>query len=133
MWLVLLPLLLLLGGGVYLLLGGRFGSVGIPDNGAAEAVARFYASLGDGKCEEAVAILAKPELTASELCDNWKAASKGTTSKGAAENVSSEGDAATVKWTMTVGDKAHKPSVSLRKADNVWKITSPISDLVPTP
>lgn len=129
---MLLLLMLLFGVGVYMLLGGRFGSLGATDNGPAEATTRFYSSLSEGKCEDALATLAKPEMTDQELCDTWKGASAGTTSKGAVENVSIEGDTAIVKWTMTLGDKPHKPTVSLRKADNIWKITSPVSELVPT-
>jgi hypothetical protein len=114
-----------------MLLGGRFGSLGVSDNAPAEAVARFYSSLSEGKCDDALAILAKPEMTAQQLCDTWKVASAGTTSKGAAENVSVSGDTATVKWTMTLGDKTNKPIVSLRKVDNAWKITNPVSELLP--
>jgi hypothetical protein len=131
---LLLPLALLVGGGIYMMLGGRFGFLGGSNNEPAAAITAFYSALDNGKCEDALTALASPDMNAQQLCDRWKALKDaGPTSTGAADTVSVSGDTANVNWLMTAGGKPNNRTISLRKSNNAWKLTNTTSELLPVP
>lgn len=109
---------------------GRSGSNDEP----ATAITAFYSALDNGKCEDARAALANPDMGAQQLCDRWKALKDaGPTTTGAAAAVSVSGDTATVSWLMSAGGKPNNRTLALRKSNNAWKITNPASELLPSP
>ncbi len=65
------------------MLGGRFGFLGGSNDEPVAAITAFYSALDNGKCEDARAALASPDMTAQQLCDRWKALKDaGPTSNG---------------------------------------------------
>jgi hypothetical protein len=125
---------LLAGVGIYALLGGQFGFVGGSNSEPVATVTGFYSALDAGKCDDARNALANPDVTAQQLCDRWKALKDaGPTTTGAVDTVSVSGDSATANWLMTAGGKKNNRPISLRKINNAWKITTPTSELLPTP
>ncbi len=135
-WLLLLLAVLLLGGGIYTLMGGRLGFFGESSAEPVVAITRFYTALdtAGGKCADARAILANPDMTAEQLCARWKALKDaGPTTTGASGDTNVAGDSASIQWVMTVGGKPNNRTISLRKQDNAWKITTPIAELLPAP
>ncbi len=132
--LLFLLLLLLVGVGIYAALGGRFGFLGGSDTAPVAAVANFYSALDAGKCADARTFLANPDMTSQQLCVRWKALKDaGPTTIGAPDTVTVSGDTATANWLRTAGGKPNNRPITLQKINNDWKITSPTSELLPTP
>ena len=115
-------------------MGGRLGFRGGSNTEPVAAVTGFYTALDVGKCADARTLLANPDMTAEQLCAHWKALKNfGPTSTGASGDASVSGDSASVQWLMTAGGKPNNRTISLRKQSNAWKITTPISELLPAP
>jgi hypothetical protein len=116
------------------MLGGRLAFVDGNTEEPVAAITAFYSALDGGKCDVARAALANPDMTAPQLCERWTALKDaGPTSTGAAEGANVSGDNANVSWLMTAGGKPNNRTISLRKTDNTWKITTPTSELLPVP
>ena len=127
-------LALLIGGGVYMMLGGQLGLLRGNNDAPAAAVTAFFTALDSGKCDEARSALAAPDMTASQLCERWNALKDaGPTSTGAARGAGVSGDNANVNWLMTAGGKPNNRTITLRRTDNAWKITTSSSELLPAP
>ncbi len=117
-----------------MLLGGRVGLLGGSSAEPVAAVTSFYTALDAGKCPDARATLANPDMTAEQLCARWKALKDaGPTTTGASGDTNVSGDSASVQWVMTAGGKPNNRTISLRKQDNAWKLTTPIAELLPAP